>query len=174
MNDSGDPITLSQALIRCPSVTPDDAGALGVLTPALEQAGFECHRLQFEDIGTPDVENLYARLGTGGRNFCFAGHTDVVPVGAADDWSRDPFFGDVIDGILHGRGAADMKCAVAAFIVAVNQLVERHGNPDDWSEPGSISMLITGDEEGPAINGTRKVLEWLADRDEQLGRLSGR
>lgn len=168
MSDASDPIALSQALIRCPSVTPDDAGALGVLTAALEQTGFDCHRLRFVDVGTPDIDNLYARLGAGGRNFCFAGHTDVVPVGAENDWSRDPFSGDVNDGILHGRGAADMKSAVAAFAVATHQLVERHGAPDTWSEPGSISLLITGDEEGPAINGTRKVLEWLADRGEQL------
>lgn len=168
MSQAGDPIALSQALIRCPSVTPEDAGALGVLAAALEQTGFECHRLRFVDAGTPDIDNLYARLGSGGRNFCFAGHTDVVPVGDQNDWSRDPFSGDVIDGALHGRGAADMKSAVAAFSAAVHQLVDRHGSPDSWAEPGSISLLITGDEEGPAINGTRKVLEWLANRGEQL------
>jgi len=168
MSQTGDPIALSQALIRCPSVTPEDAGALGVLAEALENTGFECHRLRFVDVGTPDIDNLYARIGTRGRNFCFAGHTDVVPVGAQEDWSHDPFSGEVIDGDLHGRGAADMKSAVAAFAAAVQNLVERHGTPDSWDNPGSISLLITGDEEGPAINGTRKVLEWLADRGEQL------
>lgn len=168
MADTRDPIALAQALIRCPSVTPADAGALGVLTDTLVQIGFDCHRLPFQTPDTPDVENLYARLGSGGQNFCFAGHTDVVPVGDADDWSRDPFSGDVIDGALHGRGAADMKSAVAAFTVAVDRLVERHGAPDSWATPGSISLLITGDEEGPAINGTRKVLDWLSDRGETL------
>ena len=119
MSDSGDPIALAQALIRCPSVTPEDAGALGVLGTALDGLGFACHRLRFEDIDTPDVENLYARIGNAGRNFCFAGHTDVVPVGDGYDWSRDPFSGAVIDGMLHGRGAADMKSAIAAFVAAV-------------------------------------------------------
>ncbi|MBO6784614.1 MAG: succinyl-diaminopimelate desuccinylase [Alphaproteobacteria bacterium] len=167
-SSAGDPIALSQALIRCPSVTPDDAGALGVLSDALESLGFDCHRLRFEAPDTPDVDNLYARLGDAGPNFCFAGHTDVVPVGDTADWTRDPFSGEVSDGMLHGRGAADMKSAVAAFTAAVAQLVERHGAPGSWDTPGSISLLITGDEEGPAINGTRKVLEWLADRGEQL------
>lgn len=168
MSETIDPIVLSQALIQCPSVTPEDAGALAVLGDALEQIGFETHRLRFADVGTPDITNLYARLGTGGRNFCFAGHTDVVPVGDAENWSRDPFSGAVIDGALHGRGAADMKSAIAAFTAAVHRLIARHGSPDDWPEAGSISLLITGDEEGPAINGTRKVLEWLADRGEAL------
>jgi len=168
MSLTDDPIALSQALIRCPSVTPADAGALGVLAGALEDIGFTCHRLRFSDENTPDVENMYARLGNGGPNFCFAGHTDVVPVGDAADWTRDPFSGDVTDGVLHGRGAADMKSAIACFTAAVAKLVERHGAPDSWGTPGSISLLITGDEEGPAVNGTRKVLEWLAERGEQL------
>jgi succinyl-diaminopimelate desuccinylase len=163
-----DPVALAQTLIRCPSVTPDDAGALGALEAALAPLGFTCHRLQFSDADTPDVENMYARLGSGGPNFCFAGHTDVVPVGDADDWSRDPFSGEVIDGALHGRGAADMKSAVAAFAAAVDRLVARHGTPDSWANPGSISLLITGDEEGPAINGTRKVLGWLTEQGETL------
>jgi len=168
MSLTDDPIALSQALIRCPSVTPADAGALGVLAGALEDIGFTCHRLRFSDENTPDVENMYARLGNGGPNFCFAGHTDVVPVGDAADWTRDPFSGDVTDGVLHGRGAADMKSAIACFTAAVAKLVERQGAPDSWGTPGSISLLITGDEEGPAVNGTRKVLEWLAERGEQL------
>jgi len=168
MSLTDDPIALSQALIRCPSVTPADAGALGVLAGALEEIGFTCNRLRFSDENTPDVENMYARLGSSSPNFCFAGHTDVVPVGDAADWSQDPFSGDVTDGVLHGRGAADMKSAIACFTAAVAKLVERHGAPDSWDTPGSISLLITGDEEGPAVNGTRKVLEWLADRGEQL------
>ncbi len=168
MSPTQDPIALSQALIRCPSVTPEDAGALGVLSDTLEDIGFECHRLRFQDVDTPDVDNLYARLGDGGLNFCFAGHTDVVPVGEAADWSHDPFSGEVSDGMLHGRGAADMKSAIAAFTAAVARLVDRHGAPGSWAAPGSISLLVTGDEEGPAVNGTRKVLAWLADRGEQL------
>jgi len=168
MADSRDPIALAQALIQCPSVTPADAGVLGVLADALGQIGFACHRLPFQTPNTPDVENLYARLGNGGQNFCFAGHTDVVPVGDADDWSRDPFSGEIVDGALHGRGAADMKSAIAAFTVAVERLIERHGAPESWNTPGSISLLITGDEEGPAINGTRRVLEWLSERGETL------
>lgn len=163
-----DPIALSQALIRCPSVTPADGGALGVLESALGSLGFAVERLRFSDANTPDIDNLYARLGGGGPNFCFAGHTDVVPVGDAGAWTDDPFAGDVVDGHLYGRGAADMKSAIAAFTVATDRLITRHGAPDSWAQPGSISLLITGDEEGPAINGTRKVLDWLADKGETL------
>ena len=168
MSNTNDPIALAQALIRCPSVTPNNAGCLEILGDRLAQTGFDCHRMLFADADTPDVENLYARLGSEGPNFCFAGHTDVVPTGDTTEWSRDPFSGDIIDGALHGRGAADMKGAVAAFVTATAQLVARHGPPETWSAAGSISLLITGDEEGPAINGTRKVLNWLAERGEQL------
>tara|TARA_R110002110_G_scaffold415612_7_gene652377 strand:- start:182407 stop:183594 length:1188 start_codon:yes stop_codon:yes gene_type:complete len=163
-----DPVALAQALIRCPSVTPKDGGALDVLGSALKFLGFSVHRLPFSDTDTPDVDNLYARLGEGGANFCFAGHTDVVPVGDAEAWADDPFAGAVIDGHLYGRGAADMKSAIAAFTTATHRLIARHGTPDSWTQPGSISLLITGDEEGPAINGTRKVLAWLSDKDETL------
>ena len=152
---------MARALIRCPSVTPEDAGALGVLQSALEDLGFECHRLQFEEAGTEPVHNLYARLGQTGPNFCFAGHTDVVPVGLG--WTLDPFAADIVDGHLYGRGAADMKGAIACFVAAVAQLIEEASKP-----AGSISLLITGDEEGPAINGTKKVLDWLARRGETL------
>lgn len=160
-DDLKDPLPLAQALIRCPSVTPEDAGALGVLESALTVLGFDCHRLRFEEEGTAPVDNLYARLGTEGKNFCFAGHTDVVPVGTG--WTVDPFGAEVIDDHLFGRGAADMKSAIASFVAAV----ARHGVPDGTAK-GSISLLITGDEEGPAINGTTKVLDWLADRGEAL------
>ncbi|MGB0570716.1 MAG: succinyl-diaminopimelate desuccinylase [Alphaproteobacteria bacterium] len=165
---TNDPIALSQALIRCQSVTPAEGGALDVLESALGSLGFTVHRLPFSDADTSDVDNLYARLGSGGLNFCFAGHTDVVPVGDADAWAGDPFAGDVIEGNLYGRGAADMKSAIAAFTAATDRLIARHGGPDSWERPGSISLLITGDEEGPAINGTRKVLGWLADENETL------
>jgi len=159
-----DPLELSQALIRCPSVTPDDKGAIGVLETALAGLGFECHRLPFSQAGTPDVENLYARLGTKGPNFCFAGHTDVVPIGNHDDWSIEPFGANVQDGKLFGRGTVDMKCAIACFVAAASRFVDRHGT--DFT--GSISLLITGDEEGPAINGTVKVLDWMAARGETM------
>ncbi|HLT76143.1 MAG TPA: succinyl-diaminopimelate desuccinylase [Ferrovibrio sp.] len=161
-----DPVTLAQALIRCPSVTPEDRGALGVLEAALTPLGFECRRLRFSAPGTPDVDNLYARWGQPGRgrNFCFAGHTDVVPVGDEKAWTVPPFGAEIIDGQLYGRGAADMKSAIAAFVAAVQRfLAAREGRLD-----GCISLLITGDEEGPAINGTVKVLQHLAEQGEKL------
>jgi succinyl-diaminopimelate desuccinylase len=159
-----DPLQLSQALIRCASVTPTDAGALGVVQDALTAIGFTCVRLPFSEPGTADVDNLYARIGSAAPNFCFAGHTDVVPVGDAAAWTTDPFGGEVRDGRLYGRGAADMKTAIACFIAAAGSFIARHG-PDFG---GSISLLITGDEEGPSINGTRKVLSWLRERGERL------
>ena len=159
-----DPVALAQDLIRCPSVTPADLGALGVLEATLTPLGFTCHRLKFAAPGTPDVENLYARHGKGGRNFCFAGHTDVVPVGDRQGWTVDPFGAEIIDGQLYGRGATDMKSAIAAFAAAAERFLAERGAGFD----GSISFLITGDEEGPAINGTDKVLKWLKDRGEEL------
>ena len=157
------PLALARALIRCPSVTPEDCGALDVLEAALTGSGFACHRLPFEEPGTAPVDNLYARRGTGPPNFCFAGHTDVVPVGDRARWTRDPFAAVVEDGVLYGRGASDMKGAIAAFVAAAARY-EASGGAGD----GSVSLLITGDEEGPAINGTRKVLAWLAKRGETL------
>src|SRR5436305_265250 len=120
-----DPIALAQALIRCPSVTPEDAGAIRVVAQALEPLGFVCHRLKFEAPGTAPVENLYARLGNIGPNFCFAGHTDVVPPGDAKLWRADPFAAEVRDNVLYGRGVADMKSAIAAFIAAVQRAIEK-------------------------------------------------
>ncbi len=157
-------LDLSRALIRCASVTPEDGGAQKVLQDALEGLGFTCHSQTFQDDNTPDVSNLYARLGAAAPNFCFAGHTDVVPVGDLDSWTSDPFGGDVIDGVLYGRGASDMKTAIACFTEATARFLEKHG-PDFG---GSISYLITGDEEGPAINGTRKLLEWTKAEGEEL------
>ena len=156
------PLALARALIRCESVTPEDGGALDVLQRALQTLGFTCHRLPFEEPGTAPVDNLYARRGEGRPNFCFAGHTDVVPTGDRAVWTRDPFAAVVEDGVLYGRGASDMKGAIAAFVAAV----ARFGAAG--AGVGSLSLLITGDEEGPAINGTRKVLDWLAERDETL------
>ena len=143
---AADPLPLAQALIRCESVTPRDDGAQAVLAGALAPLGFSVHLLTF---GT--TPNLFARLGTEAPHFCFAGHTDVVPPGAAP-WSAGPFAGEVRDGLLLGRGACDMKGAIAAFVAAAAD----HGPPR-----GSISLLITGDEEGPATDGTVRVLEWM-------------
>jgi succinyl-diaminopimelate desuccinylase len=162
--DFKDPVALTQALIRCPSVTPDEGGALTLLEAALKPAGFDCHRLVMTTPGTPDVDNLYARLGRKQPNLCFAGHTDVVPVGDAAKWTHPPFGAEIHDGILHGRGAVDMKGAIAAFVAASLRLVERHGG----ELPGAISFLITGDEEGPSINGTMKVLDWMREKGEVM------
>lgn len=142
-----DPLPLAQALIRCASVTPADAGAQAVLAGALEQLGFTVHRLRYGE-----TDNLFARRGGGGPHLCFAGHTDVVPAGSAN-WRFDPFGGEVDGDVLYGRGACDMKGAIAAFVAALAQ----HGPTPN----GSVSLLITGDEEGPAVDGTVRVLEWM-------------
>ena len=157
-----DAISLSQALIRCPSVTPEDAGALAVLEAALAPLGFACRRLRFEEDGTAPVDNLYARFGTGAPHFCFAGHTDVVPTGEPKLWRHDPFGAEIVDGVLYGRGASDMKSAVAAFAAAAARVLQ------DGAPKGSIGLLITGDEEGSSINGTKKMLGWLADHGERI------
>ena len=159
-----DPVDLAQALIRCPSVTPADEGAMDVLQPALEELGFTCHRLPFATGNAPEVQNLYARIGDRAPNFCFAGHTDVVPVGDANEWSVDPFAAKIKGDRLYGRGASDMKTAIAGFAAAAARFLESRDN----GFPGSISLLITGDEEGEAVNGTVKVLEWLKEKGEVL------
>jgi succinyl-diaminopimelate desuccinylase len=159
-----DSLALAEALIRRPSVTPQDAGALPHLAAELEKLGFTCHLQTFEEPGTDPILNLYARIGAGGRNFCFAGHTDVVPPGPREAWTSDPFVPIVRDGMLVGRGAADMKAAVACFAAAAAQFLAARGKEFG----GSISLLITGDEEGVSINGTRKVLDWLTARGEKL------
>lgn len=151
-------LPLAQDLIRCRSVTPDDDGALSVLARSLEALDFECHRLSFQSPGAPEILNLYARRGQHGRNLCFAGHTDVVPAG--EGWSKPPFDAEIRADRLFGRGAVDMKGAIAAFVAAVAR-----------SQPAlteSVSLLITGDEEGPAIDGTQRVLDWLQARGEVL------
>ncbi len=150
-----DPLPIAEALIRCRSVTPADGGALGVVEDALRPLGFDCHRLRFGPAGG-EVENLFARRGTGAPHFCWAGHTDVVPPGDSG-WTHDPFDPVVRDGALYGRGACDMKGGVAAFLAGVADFVA--ANP---RHPGSLSLLITGDEEGPALDGTARVLEWMA------------
>ena len=158
-----DPVALAQALVRCASVTPQEGGALALLARELAAAGFQTHRPVFSEPGTPDVENLYARYGTQGPVFAIAGHTDVVPVGDAAAWTRDPFSGEIVDGELHGRGACDMKGGLAAMIAAAIRFVRE--NP---GFPGSIALIVTGDEEGPAVNGTVKLLEWAAARGERF------
>jgi succinyl-diaminopimelate desuccinylase len=152
-----DPIALTLDLIACPSVTPRDEGAQSVLTSALENLGFRVHDLVFADEGDPNpIRNIFAVRGSGWPHVMFAGHTDVVPPGDISQWSNDPFKPQIKDGILIGRGANDMKSAIAAFIAAAARLAPDH--------PGTISLLITGDEEGVAINGTAKVLPWMAAR----------
>jgi succinyl-diaminopimelate desuccinylase len=159
-----DPVALAQDLIRCPSVTPLEAGALDLLEDVLGGLGFTCHRLVFEEEGSAPVDNLYARLGSEAPNFCFAGHSDVVPLGDLAAWSVDPFAAEIRGAHLIGRGAVDMKGAIAAFIAGLARFLQAK----DGGFKGSISLLITGDEEDVAINGTRKVLAWLADRGEKL------
>ncbi|MDB2414369.1 succinyl-diaminopimelate desuccinylase [Rickettsiales bacterium] len=157
-----DPIELSKDLISCPSVTPADEGALQVLQSALESMGFKCDRVTFSDDQAPSVDNLYARLGEDGPNLCFAGHTDVVPPGNLDDWQSNPFKPEIRDGVLYGRGVVDMKCAIACFAAAVSRYLENN------KLKGSISFLITGDEEGDAINGTKKLLQHIENKGEKI------
>ena len=156
-------LQIAQSLIRCESVTPEDAGALDVLIGALKPARFTFWRLNFKDENTPPVDNLYARAGEGPPNLCFAGHVDVVPAGDLARWRHPPFAAEVNGGTLYGRGASDMKGAIACFVAAALDYIRSRGRELD----GSISLLITGDEEGPAINGTRKVLEWMKQQGER-------
>ena len=161
-----DPVELAQGLIRCESVTPVEGGALAALEGWLTPLGFAVERMPFQDEGTPDVDNLFARIGTSnaGPHLCFAGHTDVVPVGDPADWADPPFAAAIRHGILYGRGTVDMKGAIAAFVAAsAAYLAENGGAPE-----GAISFLITGDEEGPSVNGTKKMLPALRDRGERF------
>jgi succinyl-diaminopimelate desuccinylase len=153
MNAAADPIPLAQALIRCRSVTPADDGALDVMQGALQALGFGCTRLRFNE-----VDNLFARRGTEGPHLCYAGHTDVVPPGDEAAWADSPFAAVIRDGVLYGRGACDMKGGIAAFVAGLTDYLAANPN-----HPGSISLLITGDEEGPSVDGTRRVLEWMAE-----------
>jgi succinyl-diaminopimelate desuccinylase len=153
-----DPLPLLENLIRCPSVTPDEAGALDCLVAYLSALGFHCERLVFSEPGTPDVDNLFARFGKSSPHLCFAGHIDVVPPGRLEDWAAPPFAAHRENGFLFGRGAADMKGSIAAFATAAADAVK------EGAFSGSLSLLITADEEGPAINGTRKVLAWMKEK----------
>jgi succinyl-diaminopimelate desuccinylase len=159
-----DAVTLTRDLVRCASVTPAEGGALGVLESALKAAGFEVHRVTFSEPGANDVENLYARIGTAAPHITFAGHTDVVPPGDDAAWSHGAFSGDIKDGVLYGRGAVDMKGAIACSVTATLDYLAAH----DGKPKGSISFLITGDEEGVAVNGTVKLLQWAAARGEKF------
>ncbi|KOF19895.1 succinyl-diaminopimelate desuccinylase [Ensifer adhaerens] len=157
-----DPIANLATLIRCPSVTPAEGGALSALEAMLQPLGFAVDRVTAKEAGTPDIENLYARLGSDGPHLMFAGHTDVVPVGDESAWTHGPFSADIANGEMYGRGAVDMKGGIACFVAAVARYIEKHGPPK-----GSVSFLITGDEEGPAINGTTKLLDWAAAKGER-------
>src|SRR5579859_4747248 len=155
-----DALSITRDLVRCPSVTPADAGALGVLERLFTAAGFETHRITFSEAGSADIDNLYARIGSAAPHISFAGHTDVVPPGDEAAWTLPAFSGEVRDGFLYGRGTVDMKGGIACSAAAVLQyLADNGGKPK-----GSISFLITGDEEDVSINGTVKLLQWAAAR----------
>ena len=162
--ETADPVALTQALIRCPTVTPAAEPALDLLEERLTALGFACRRLRFEgDGGSYPVDNLWAKLGSGQPHLAFAGHVDVVPTGAPEAWRHQPFAGEIADGRIYGRGAADMKSGVAAFVAAMARLVAEGG-----PRRGAVSLLITGDEESEAVNGTVKLLAWAAAQGERF------
>ena len=160
---SADPVAIARDLLRCPSVTPAEGGALSFLETTLKAAGFRVERMTFSAPGTDDVENLYARIGSEAPNLVFAGHTDVVPAGDEKAWTHPPFAGEVNGSELYGRGAVDMKGGIACAVAAVLDHLNGRG-----LKRGSISFLITGDEEGIAVNGTPKLLQWAAERGEKF------
>ncbi len=159
-----DPIALTQELVRCPSVTPAEGGALAFLEKTLKAAGFTVSRMTFSEPGAEDVENLYARIGTASPNLVFAGHTDVVPPGDESAWTHPPFASTIANGILYGRGTTDMKGGIACMVAAALDHLAANGG----KTKGSISFLITGDEEGIAVNGTPKLLQWCAEHGEKF------
>jgi succinyl-diaminopimelate desuccinylase len=163
-----DALSIARDLVRCPSITPLDAGALGVLEKLLKAAGFETHRITFGEAGTADVDNLYARIGSEAPHITFAGHTDVVPPGNESAWTVGAFSGEVKDGFLYGRGTVDMKGGIACSAAAVLQHLADHGGKPRGDGKGSISFLITGDEEDISVNGTIKLLQWAAARGEKF------
>ncbi|MEM1049213.1 MAG: succinyl-diaminopimelate desuccinylase [Pseudomonadota bacterium] len=158
-----DPVAVAQSIIRCRSVTPEEGGALTYLADLLGGLGFTVERPVFRDTDTPPIENLFARIGDGAPHLAFAGHTDVVPPGDETAWRHPAFDAVIEDGVLYGRGAVDMKGAIAAFAAAAARYIAREGEPK-----GTLSLLITGDEEGPAINGTVKLMRWCAERGEEF------
>lgn len=157
-----DPVANLATLIQCPSVTPSEGGALAALESMLTPMGFRVERPVFSDEDTPDIENLYARLGNAGPHLMFAGHTDVVPPGQEESWTHPPFSAAVANGEMYGRGAVDMKGGIACFVAAVARRLQAQGGLR-----GSVSLLITGDEEGPAVNGSIKLLQWAAAKGER-------
>jgi succinyl-diaminopimelate desuccinylase len=161
---SADPVVIARDLVRCRSVTPEEGGALGYLQGLLAQAGFAVHRMTFAEPGTAPIDNLYARIGERAPNLVFAGHTDVVPPGDEAAWRHPPFAGEVAGDVLFGRGAVDMKGGIAAFVAAALAYLAGNGGQPN----GSISLLITGDEESVAVNGTVKLLQWAAARGEKF------
>jgi succinyl-diaminopimelate desuccinylase len=163
-----DALSIARDLLRCPSVTPADAGALDVLENLLVEAGFEVHRVTFGEPGTADIDNLYARIGSGAPHISFAGHTDVVPPGDETAWTHGAFDGDVENGFLYGRGAVDMKGGIACSVAAVLEHLLAHEGKPRQDGNGSISFLITGDEEDLSVNGTVKLLQWAAARGEKF------
>jgi succinyl-diaminopimelate desuccinylase len=163
-----DALSIARDLVRCPSVTPADAGALGVLETLLKASGFEVRRITFGEPGTADIDNLYARIGTAAPHITFAGHTDVVPPGDEAAWSHGAFSGEVKDGYLYGRGAVDMKGGIACSVAAVLAYLRDHGGKPSGDGHGSISFLITGDEEDVSVNGTIKLLQWAEARGERF------
>lgn len=158
------PVNILQKLIQCRSVTPKEGGALSLLQHIGEDLGFKVERPIFTADNTPDIENLYARFGSSGKHLMFAGHTDVVPTGDVAAWSHPPFAADIANNILYGRGAVDMKGGIACFVAAFSRFLKKQ--PKDKPFTQSVSLLITGDEEGPAINGTVKLLEWAKSKGE--------
>ena len=173
MTDALSALSIARDLLRCPSVTPADAGALGVLEKILKDAGFEVHRVSFGEPGTADIDNLYARIGNSAPHISFAGHTDVVPPGDETAWTHGAFSGDVTDGFLYGRGAVDMKGGIACSVAAVLDYLAAHGgrpgkDGQGSDGQGSISFLITGDEEDISVNGTIKLLQWVTARGEKF------
>ena len=156
------PADVLGTLIRCPSVTPSEGGALSALEAMLRPLGFTVERPVFSEEGSADIENLYARLSGNGPHLMFAGHTDVVPVGDEAAWTHGPFSADIAGGHMYGRGAVDMKGGIACFLAALARHIDKHGRPK-----GSMSFVISGDEEGPAVNGTVKLLEWAAKKGEK-------
>jgi len=155
-----DPINLTQSLVRCPSITPEDAGALQIVEDHLSNIGFKCTKLSFNEQGFEDVDNLFATIGNKGKHLAFAGHTDVVPPGNIKSWKHHPFSATVVDGKLFGRGSEDMKGSIACFISATNKFLKKYS--DDFD--GKISFIITGDEEKHAVNGTIKIMEWTKEK----------
>jgi succinyl-diaminopimelate desuccinylase len=162
---TADPVAIARDLVRCRSVTPEDGGALAYLQGVLAKAGFSVHRMTFAEPGTAPIENLYARVGTEKPNLAFAGHTDVVPPGDEAAWRHPPFGGEIAGDRLYGRGAVDMKGGIACFVAATADYLAANGGKP---KRGSISLLITGDEESVAVNGTVKLLQWAAERGEKF------